>query len=402
MKVTNKYLMIFLLFIGYVIVYIDKTVIGFALLPIEQEFSLTAKELGYITGLFFLSYSLFQIPAGWLNDRIGYKKVLLLSLFLLGGFAISFGLLGLTFGLLVVWRFLAGIAHSGYPCSCAKAVVANFDVQQRTFAQSILLSSSGLAMSAGPVVAVFLISEIGWRGSFTWLGLFAFAIAFCVLIWVPKPAQGPRSAKAVGWSDYKQLLKNPVVLLLFVAIFGLNVPSYGLMAWLPKYLVQYRGLSISLSATIAAAGGLGLWVSSLCTGWFVGKYMQDREYIVISAGSLLGAVCIMAIYLVPSAIFAAILLFFGYVFLMAAFVTVFTLPMKRLPQEVIGAAMGMINTGGTLGGFVAPIAIGYLVSMTNSFASAFIFLAAAMVVSGLVVIPLRNSGTATGAVVGNE
>lgn len=66
--------MIFLLFVGYAVVYIDKTVMGFALLPIEREFNLQPEQLGYITGIFFLAYSLFQIPAGWLNDRFGYKK----------------------------------------------------------------------------------------------------------------------------------------------------------------------------------------------------------------------------------------------------------------------------------------------------------------------------------------
>lgn len=398
MKATNRYLMIFLLFIGYVIVYLDKTVIGFALLPIEKEFSLTVKELGYITGMFFLAYSLFQIPGGWLNDRIGYKKVLLLSLFLLGGLAVSFGLLGLTFGLLITFRFLSGVAHSGYPSACAKSVVSNFDLQQRTFAQSILLSSAGLAMSVGPIIAVYLINSVGWRWSFSWLGIIAVGIAFCVLIWVPNPPSAAPGAKSVGWADYKKLLKNPTVFLLFVAIFGLNVPSYGLMAWLPKYLVEYRGLSMGASATVAAVGGLGIWMSSLCSGWFVGKYMLNREPIVISIGSLLGAACIMAIYVVPSVIASTVLLFLGNVFLMCAFVTVFTLPMKRLPQEVIGAAMGMINTGGTLGGFVAPIVIGYLVSMTNSFASAFVFLASCMVVSSLVVIPLRKSRVSTNTV----
>jgi hypothetical protein len=64
--------MIFLLFIGYVVVYIDKTVMGFALLPIEKEFGLSTAQLGYITGIFFLAYSLFQVPAGWLNDKIGF------------------------------------------------------------------------------------------------------------------------------------------------------------------------------------------------------------------------------------------------------------------------------------------------------------------------------------------
>lgn len=386
----NRSLMIFLLFVGYVVVYIDKTVMGFALLPIEREFNLQAEQLGYITGMFFLAYSLFQIPAGWLNDRFGFKKVLCSSLLLLGGFALCFGVLGFGLGLLVTFRFLSGIGHSGYPCSCAKAVVANFPLEERTFAQSILLSSAGLAMTLGPLVAVYCLDHIGWRGSFSALGLLAFAIAACILWLVPNPPQAERAQPGAAGATYKALLKSPIVLLLFVAIFCINIPSYGLMAWLPKFLVQQRGMPIGISSMVVAAGGLGIWISSLGTGWLVGRYLQGREPLVIFFSSLLSALCIWLVFTSESALAASLFLFLGYIFLMASFVTVFTLPMKRLPTEVMGAAMGLINTGGTLGGFVAPIAMGYLITLSHDYMTTFIFLALAMVVSGLVILPLAS------------
>lgn len=391
MQFQRRSLMIFLLFIGYAIVYIDKTVVGFALLPIEREFSLQPEQLGYITGVFFLAYSIFQIPAGWLNDRFGFKKVLCSSLFLLGGFAMCFGWLGLTFGLLLTFRFLAGMGHAGYPTSCAKVVTANFTVEQRTFAQSILLSSAGLAMTLGPLVAVYCLEHIGWRGSFASLGILAFIISGCILWLVPNPQKAWSTSSTQQKSGpYRQLLKSPIVILLFIAIFCLNIPSYGLMAWLPKFLVQNRGLPLGVSSLVAAAGGLGMWISSLCTGYFVGKYMQGKEHKVVCSCSLLSAVCIGLVYATSSAISASLFLFFGYVFLMASFVTVFTLPMKRLPTDVMGAAMGIINTGGTLGGFVAPIAMGYLVKMSQGYFSTFVFLVVVMIVSGLVILPLAG------------
>ncbi|TQI77680.1 sugar phosphate permease [Serratia fonticola] len=386
----NRSLMIFLLFVGYVVVYIDKTVMGFALLPIEREFNLQAEQLGYITGMFFLAYSLFQIPAGWLNDRFGFKKVLCSSLLLLGGFALCFGILGFGLGLLVTFRFLSGIGHSGYPCSCAKAVVANFPLEQRTFAQSILLSSAGLAMTVGPLVAVYCLDHIGWRGSFSVLGLLAFVIAACILWLVPNPVQAQAVHSESAGARYKDLLKSPIVLLLFVAIFCINIPSYGLMAWLPKFLVQQRGMPMGVSSMVVAAGGLGIWISSLGTGWLVGRYLQGREPWVIFFSSLLSALCIWLVFTCESALAASLFLFFGYIFLMASFVTVFTLPMKRLPSEVMGAAMGLINTGGTLGGFVAPIAMGYLITLSGGYMTTFVFLALAMVVSGLVILPLAG------------
>ena len=376
--------MIFLLFIGYVVVYIDKTVMGFALLPIEKEFGLTTAQLGYITGIFFLAYSLFQVPTGWLNDRIGYKTMLILSLCALGIFALCFGALGMSVGLLLVFRFLSGVGHSGYPCSCAKAVVSNFTLEKRTFAQSVLLSSAGLAMTVGPIVAVSALEHLGWHASFVALGIVACAIALLIALRVPYQKPAPRQA---AHGQHEALLRNPTVLLLFFSVFCINIPSYGLLAWLPKFFVQSMGMPIEVSSYIVAAGGAGIWLSSLCTGWLVGKYFH-REPQVILICALVSAAAILGIFHTATAVSASILLFVGEIFLMATFVTAFTLPMKRLPENIMGSAIGLINTGGTLGGFVSPVVIGYLVGKSHSYESAFIFLSLAMVCAGVAIVPL--------------
>jgi len=383
--------MILLLFIGYVFVYLDKTVTGFALLPIEKEFGLSTSQLGLITGVFFLAYSLFQVPAGWLNDRIGYKTMLILSLTCLGLGAIFFGALGLSFGLLLLFRFLAGIGHSGYPCSCAKAVVSNFSVEKRTFAQSVLLSSAGLAMTAGPIVAVMALEKLGWHSAFTALGVAACAMAVLIWLRVPAPAQ---VEKVQVQRSAPALWRNPTVLLLFIAIFCVNVPSYGLMSWLPRFLVDGRGMSMDISGYIFAVGGAGIWISSLCTGWLVGKYFFGREPQVILVCAAVSAAAILALFYTTTALAAGVLLFIGEVFLMATFVTAFTLPMKRLPENIMGAAMGFINTGGTLGGFVSPIVIGFLLGQGGGYQSTFIFLALAMLCAGLAILPLMRQKAA--------
>ncbi|MDF7680281.1 MFS transporter [Enterobacteriaceae bacterium ESL0689] len=385
----SQYQMIFLLFIGYVFVYIDKTVIGFAMLPIEQEFSLDSKQLGYITGVFFLAYSLFQIPSGWLNDRIGYKPMLIMSLLALGGCALCFGGLGFSFALLLLFRFLSGVGHSGYPCSCAKAVVSNFSVEKRTFAQSILLSSAGLAMTIGPIIATKAISALGWHYSFVVLGLMVCVVAALIAWQVPRQ-QPAATVAAKKEATHHALWRNPTVILLFIAIFCINIPTYGLMAWLPKFFVQNMGMSLTGSGYVVAAGGLGMWISSLGTGWLVGKYFLNRESQVIAVSALISGAAIFAIFYAPDPLIASLLLFIGDIFLMTAFVTAFTLPMKRLPENIMGSAIGLINTGGTLGGFVAPIVIGYLVATTHGYASTFLFLSLAMVCSAIAVLPLMR------------
>ena len=328
--------MIFLLFIGYVVVYIDKTVMGFALLPIEKEFGLTSA-------------------------------------------------LGMSVGLLLVFRFLSGVGHSGYPCSCAKAVVSNFTLEKRTFAQSVLLSSAGLAMTVGPIVAVSALEHLGWHTSFVALGIVACAIALLIALRVPYQKPAPRQA---AHGQREALWRNPTVLLLFFSVFCINIPSYGLLAWLPKFFVQSMGMPIEVSGYIVAAGGAGIWLSSLCTGWLVGKYFHHREPQVILICALVSAAAILGIFHTTTAVSASILLFVGEIFLMATFVTAFTLPMKRLPENIMGSAIGLINTGGTLGGFVSPVVIGYLVGKSHSYESAFIFLSLAMVCAGVAIVPL--------------
>ena len=165
------------------------------------------------------------------------------------------------------------------------------------------------------------------------------------------------------------------------------------MAWLPKFFVQHMGMSLSASGYVVAAGGFGIWISSLGTGWLVGKYFLNREPLVIAISALLSAVAIFAIFHAATPLTASLLLFVGEVFLMATFVTAFTLPMKRLPENMMGSAIGLINTGGTLGGFVSPIVIGYLVENTHGYASAFTFLSLAMVCSALAVLPLMKRRT---------
>ncbi len=398
MKLERKYILLLLLFVGYLVVYIDKTVIGLAMINIKDDLNLTPKDIGNITGFFFLSYSLFQIPAGWLNDKIGYKKVLLLSLTSIGLCAFLFGYIGTTIALLLTFRFLAGVGHAGYPCSSAKAVASNFSVDERTFAQSILLSSAGVAMIVGPIAVNYTLGTIGWRWTYINLSIIAIVVMLLIFVGVRHSQHTNQANKTDSEAkiSYWTLLKNPIVILLFIAIFGVNIPAYGLMVWLPNYLVDVRGLDKNWAAYIMAIAGVAQWLSSIGSGWFVGKYMKNRERNVILVSSIISAVCIWSVYMSSNIVISTLCLFFAYIFLMVSFITIFTLPMKWLPSNITGSAIGLVNTGGTLGGFVSPIVIGHLISndsggMSGDFSYAFMFLAGGMVLSALAVLPLKKT-----------
>ena len=62
------------LMFGYSLIYMDKNMISTAIIRIAEQFNLSTSQTGLIMSLFFLGYSLMQIPSGWLADKIGYKR----------------------------------------------------------------------------------------------------------------------------------------------------------------------------------------------------------------------------------------------------------------------------------------------------------------------------------------
>ena len=94
------------------------------------------------------------------------------------------------------------------------------------------------------------------------------------------------------------------------------------------------------------------------------------------------------IYLSSSVLMSTIGLCITNAALIGTFITTFTLPMKRFPLAVTGSIIGLLNAGGVLGGFVGPIAMGYLVAAGHgTYLGAFLFLMIAILLAGLALLP---------------
>ncbi len=97
--------------------YLDRVCFGFAAGAIQQDFSLSSVQIGYVHSAFFWSYALLQVPCGWLGQRYGIRLVLTASIIL---WSLCTGMLGLATGLmtLLIFRLGIGISQAGaYPCA---------------------------------------------------------------------------------------------------------------------------------------------------------------------------------------------------------------------------------------------------------------------------------------------
>ena len=265
-KKPSEILLITALMFGYSLLYMDKNMISTAIIPIAEQYNFTTSQTGLMMSLFFLGYSLMQIPGGWLADKIGYKKVLVLSLSLITVFTFAFGFAG-SLILFVLIRFFAGVGHAGYPSSTSKSISVNFSKNRRTFIQSLILSTSGIGGILAFLIGARLI-DLNWHYAYYVMGTLFVISLMLVIFFVPNDTATEKRKVEPKQTSFKSVISNRNVLTLFMVMVLINMAFYGNMSWLPSFLKEKFSLSISTVGTILAINAVGGTIASLLAGYY--------------------------------------------------------------------------------------------------------------------------------------
>ncbi|CWV01271.1 D-glucarate permease [Listeria monocytogenes] len=385
----HSLIVLLVLFIGYTSVYVDKYTIGISLVTVSQDLGFDPSQKGLILSAFFLGYTLFQIPMGYLNNRIGARPVLAVSIIIVGLFLVIFGF-GYSLLFLVVIRFLSGaLGHAGYPPSVSNYISLHIPLNKRGFAQSAMLASSGFAAFIGPLLIAQLLLSVGWRNPVICIAVIL--IGFLILIVVPKaPKVDLNAQKEKIKVPFSELLKDKQLWILLLSALFINAANYGLTSWLASYLNEVRGISISEVSYISSLAGLCILIAGVVGGYFISRFFKGKEPLIIFAFCVLGGFAVYGVYLFEQLALSVICLCLCNIFLIMAFTTLMGLPHKLFQQSHIATKYAAINSGGVLGGFFAPMIIGDLVNATNSYQSAFLFLALTLLASGLIVLAIKK------------
>ena len=390
----NKRKEIFLittLMFGYSLMYMDKNMISTAIIPIAEQFQLSTSQTGLIMSFFFLGYSLMQIPSGWLADKIGYKKVLILSLGLVSLFTFAFGFGG-SLVIFIVIRFFAGVGHAGYPPSTSKSIAVNFTKDRRIFIQSLILSTSGIGGILAFLIGARLV-DWNWHNAYYVLGALFVISLLLVIFFVPNDivVKQKKVDSIQNQTSFKSVILNRNVLTLFIVMVLINMAYYGNMSWLPSFLKEKFTLSLSTVGTILAINAVGGTIASLLAGILLTKFFVGKEKVLFLINAIISSVSFAGLVLTDSLALSITLLYVLTFCITIFFVGVFSWPHKILPGNVIGSSIGVINTGSTIGGFIAPVTFGALVSLAGgSFSIVFISLSVVMVIAGLVALTVKT------------
>jgi len=395
-----------LVFILYIIAFLDRTNIGFTIVPMHQELGFSYAALGLASGIFFIGYFIFQMPGTYLVDRVGAR--LIVAIFL-AGWGIFSILVGTVTNIiqLYVYRFMVGFMEGAFFPGIIYYLSLWFP--QRWRAQAVALFMTAIPVSTiinGPL-AGYIITTLGWRWVFYIEGLLAliFApIAYVLMTNRPEDAKwlsedekrvllerlraeaedAAKRAKQSIWSA----LANPVTIILALIYFFWISDFYAINIWTPaivKLATPYGYVVVGFIVAIIWIIGL-IWM--VLWGRHSDKTLERIHHTAIPL--ILGAVGAAITAAFPNN-FAA--LFIGLVLMtmgiLGGFGSFWSLPTMYLTGAVAAVAIGFINSIGNLGGFVGPYIVGYIKTVTHSFMLAYITFIVFFIIAAALVYSLK-------------
>src|SRR5438477_1583590 len=166
----TRHVVLALIVAAYMITYMDRVNIASAVPVIQKDMGFSMITIGWIFASFRWGYAFFQIPGGWLGDRIGGRRALALvvvwwSVFTsLTAFAWNAPSMG-------VFRFLFGVGEAGAFPIATRSLSRWILPAERGFAQGITHAGSRLGAALTPSLVVLLIVRYGWRTAFVSFGM---------------------------------------------------------------------------------------------------------------------------------------------------------------------------------------------------------------------------------------
>jgi nitrate/nitrite transporter NarK len=381
-----------------VIAYVQRTGINSASGVIQDHFRIDTRQFGTLGAAWLLGYAIMQVPAGWLADRWGSRRTLIVLATAWSVVTATVGLCPDFPSLLAQW-FVMGMALAGvFPCA-AKSIGAWFPDTQKATASALL----GCAMTLGAVIASaltsWLVAERGW----TWQATYAlygaagvlWAVAYALA--VPERAESRVALAAMSRGDWRRLAESSSMWLVCGQQFFRAGAMIFFLNWFPKFLGESRGLTDLQAGVFASYANLSGLFGGLLGGFFsdwlfrrTGRRRLSRQGIAALAMTASGLLIVATYFITGRS--AAVL-----VFSIAAFVAGFggvsgyTVTIEFGGRRV-ATVFSVMNASGNLGAALFAYLAGLLRERTGDWSAALFLSAGAFAAAALCFAFLDHAG----------
>jgi len=358
--------------------YLDRQTVPVAIAAIQRDIPISNTQFSELQAAFLATYAIMYAGGGRVLDALGTRRGFAL---IMAWWSLACAAHGLAtgFGMLVVSRLLLGIGEGGGFPAATKAVAEWFPIRERSTAMGIINAGTAVGAVAAPPAIALIIGAAGWRWVFFVVG----AVGLAWTVWWLRayfPAERHPQLSSAERLEIQEVFITTESqegaiswfrLLTYVESWGLVLAKflsdagwYFYLFWLPKYLYDVRGFDTKKIGYYAwipyAAAGVGC----LFGGWLSAWLLSRGKSLNFARKAAMGAsVAVMPlILLVPhSAVEWAILIFSIAFFGQQSWSTlIMILPIDLFPRRNVASVAGLVGFGGSLGGVVFNLVVGYL------------------------------------------
>ncbi|SHJ88296.1 Fucose permease [Tangfeifania diversioriginum] len=355
-KKNSKLAVIPVLFGFFIMGFAD--VVGISTSYVQQDFNLSDSMANLLPMMVFLWFAVFSVPTGMMMNKLGRKNTVLISL-VVSLISLLVPVIAYEYTVMLFAFALLGIGNTILQVSL-NPLLTNVVSQDKltsslTFGQFV----KAIASFSGPIIAGFASGTLGnWKLIFP---IFA-AVTFLSGLWlVLTPIEEEKKeVKTTSFASSFGLLKDPVILMLFLGILLLVGIDVGLNTTLPKFLMERTDLPLE-----RAGLGTSLYFAARTIGTFVGailliKFSGRKFYI----GSMILGIAAMVLMIFISNLWVILVMIFCLGLAIAnVFSIIFSAALRREPQRA-NEVSGLLIMG-VAGGAIVPPLMGIIADLTG-------------------------------------
>ncbi|MCU1574516.1 MAG: transporter [Micrococcaceae bacterium] len=376
-----------------IINYMDRSAVSIAAPELIKTFGMTRTDIGLLGTVFSWTYAFAQLPAGWLVDKLGARRMYFLAI-ACWSIATALMAVGSRLWQFLSFRVLLGIAEAPNGPASAKLTADWFPRAERGQATAIWDSGSKWGPAIAPPILTAIMIAFGWQAIFVVLGLAGLVLAVAFFLFYRSPEAHQRISSEeldyiererasqklqAGRTSWFGLFRHRQIWGMMAGFFCVIWIWNIFIVFLPLYLQEARGASIAGSGWLAAIPYLGAAILGITGGWVMTRYSRrsgksplTAKRHVMSIAAVVAGVLICLIPFVDSLplTIAVMTVALGFVATMQA--AAWAMPGDVVQNAQVASVGAIQNFGGYFGGAFAPLLTGVIADATGSYTLSFV------------------------------
>jgi ACS family tartrate transporter-like MFS transporter len=368
------------LFLLYIVAYLDRINMGFAVLQMRGQLGLSERVIGHAGAMFFAGYFLFQLPSNLVLEKFGVRRWI-------SGLMVTWGVISCLMIFVrgpvsfYALRILLGAAEAGFFPGMVLYMKRWFPARARARAVAWFMLANPVAGIVGSPISGALLGLgghglSGWQWMFLMEGFPAILLG-AIVLWIlsdrpeearwlrgderswllDKLAQENRPESTTRPGNFWQVLIAPRIWGLSLVYFGVSTTMYGVTLWLPSVIQSLSGLGNFATSLIAVLPFLGAAVAMILVGTHSDRTGERRWHTALPA--FIGAAALLAAGYGTSTAVVVACIGLGLACTESMVGPFWAMATSQMAGLSAAAGIAVINSLANLGGYFGPDIIGF-------------------------------------------